>query len=56
MFIGKTDAESEAPIIWHMMQRADSLKKMLMLKRLKAGIEGDDIGQDSWMVSLTQWT
>ena len=25
-------------------------------ERLKAGGEGDDRGQDSWMASLTQWT
>ena len=25
-------------------------------ERLKAGGEGDDGGQDGWMVSLTQWT
>ena len=28
----------------HMMQRADSLEKILMLERLKAGGEGDDRG------------
>ena len=28
----------------HLMQRADSLKKTLMLKRLRAGGEGDDKG------------
>ena len=29
IFIGRTDAE--APILWHLMQRADSLGKTLML-------------------------
>ena len=29
MFIGRTDAE--APILWHLMQRANSLEKILML-------------------------
>ena len=29
MFIGRTDAE--APILWHLMQRANSLEKTLML-------------------------
>ena len=28
----------------HLMQRTDSLEKTLMLKRLKAGGEGDDRG------------
>ena len=40
----------------HLMQRTDSLEKMLMPERLKAGGEGDDRGWDGWMVSLTRWT
>ena len=40
----------------HLMQRADSLEKTLMLGRLRAGGEGDDRGLDGWMASLTQWT
>ena len=31
MVIGKTDAEAEAPILCHLMQRADSLEKTLVL-------------------------
>ena len=31
MFIGRTDVEAEAPIFGHLMQRADSLEKILML-------------------------
>ena len=31
MFIGRTDAEAETPILGHLMQRADSLEKTLML-------------------------
>ena len=40
----------------HLMQRADSLEKTLMLGRLRMGGEGGDKGQDGWMASLTQWT
>ena len=40
----------------HLMWKADSLEKTLMLERLKAGGEGDDRGWDGWMVSWTQWT
>ena len=40
----------------HLMPRADSLEKILMLKRLKVEGEGDDRGWDGWMASLTQWT
>ena len=40
----------------HLMRRADSLEKTLMLGRLKAGGEGADRGWDGWMASPTQWT
>ena len=40
----------------HMMQRADSFEKTLMLERLRAGGEGENRGWDSWMASPTQWT
>ena len=40
----------------HLMWRAESLEKTLMLKRLKAGGKGDYRGWDGWMASLTQWT
>ena len=36
MFFGGTDAEAETPILWHLMRRADSFEKTLML----GGIEG----------------
>ena len=40
----------------HLMQRADSFEKTLMLGEwLKAGGDGDDRGWDSWIASLTQW-
>ena len=57
IFIGKTDAEAEAPILW-----PPDVKKLIHWKRpwcwdiLKAGGEGDDRGQDGWMASLTRWT
>ena len=40
----------------HVMQRADSLKKTLLLGKIKSGEEGDNRGQDGWMASPTQWT
>ena len=40
----------------HLMWRADSFKKTLMLERLGAGGEGDDRGWDGWMASPIQWT
>ena len=40
----------------HLMRRADSLEKTLMLGRLRAGGKGDDRGWDGWMASPTWWT
>ena len=40
----------------HLMRRADSLEKTLMLVGLKVGGEGDNRGGDGWMASPTQWT
>ena len=39
----------------HMMRRADSLEKTLMLERLREGGEGEDRGWDGWVASLIQW-
>ena len=36
IFIGKTDAEAEVPILsGHLMRRADSLEKILMLGKIE---------------------
>ena len=35
IFIRRTDAEAEAPILWPPMQRADSLAKTLMLGKIE---------------------
>ena len=40
----------------HLMRRADSFEKILMLWRLREEGEGDDRGWDGWMASPTQWT
>ena len=39
----------------HLIWRADSFEKTLMLGRLRAGGEGDDRGWYGWMASPTQW-
>ena len=44
VFIGRTDAEAETPILQLFMRRADSLEKTLMQGRLGAGGEGDNRG------------
>ena len=39
----------------HLMQRADSFEKTLVLGKMKA-LEEDNRGWDGWMASPTQWT
>ena len=55
VLIGRTDVEAETPIFGHLMWRANSFEKTLMLERLKAGGEGDDRRWYGWMASPTQW-
>ena len=56
MFIGRTDAKAEIPILW-----LPHAKSWLIGKDPDAGRdwgvggEGDDRGWDGWMASLTQW-
>ena len=33
-FFGRNDAKAETPVLWHLMQRVDSLEKTLMLGRI----------------------
>ena len=35
MFIGRTDAEAEAPILCHLIRRTDLLEKTLMLGKIE---------------------
>ena len=48
MFIGRIDVEAETPILWALMQRADSLEKTLMLGKIggrrRRGQEDEMIG------------
>ena len=37
IFVGRTDAEAETPVFGHLMQRADSLQKTLMLGKIEGG-------------------
>ena len=57
IFIGRTDAEAEAPIFWSPDAKNWLIGKDLVCwERLKAGGEGDDRGRDGWMASRTWWT
>ena len=55
IFIGRTDAKAETPILWP-SDELTHLKRPWCWERLKAGGEGDHKGWDSWMASPTQWT
>ena len=44
VFIGRTDAESETPVLWPPHVKIDSLEKALMLGGIGGGGEGDDRG------------
>ena len=57
MFIGRTDAEAEAPntlATW--CKELTHWKRPWSWERLKAGREGNDGGWDSWTASPIRWT
>ena len=55
IFIRRTDAEAELQYFGHLMRRADSLEKTLMLVRLGRRRRGQQ-GWDDWVASSVQWT
>ena len=55
IFIGRTDAEAETPIVCYLMQRIDSFDKALMLGKIEGRRRWGDRGWDGWMASLTRW-
>ena len=56
IFIGRTDAEAEAPILWPPDEEPTHWKRPWCWERLRTGREGDNREWDSWMASPTQWT
>ena len=57
IFIGRTDAEAEAPILWPPDEKCQLIRKDPDAGRVWGqGKERDDRGWDGWMASLTQWT
>ena len=56
IFIGRTDAEIEPPILWPPDVKSRHWKRSWFWARLKAGGEGEDRGWDGWMESPTRWT
>ena len=55
IFIGRTDAEAETPILWPPDAKNWLIGKDPYLGKIEGG-EGDDRGWDGWMASPTQWT
>ena len=54
IFIGRTDTEAGAPILWPPDAKSWLIRKDpdIIWQRFKAGGEGDERGQDCWMASL----
>ena len=52
MFIGKTDAEAEAPLLGHLMRSTDSLEKTLMLGKID-GRRSSGQQRMRWLDSIT---
>ena len=49
IFIGRTDAKDEAPILCHLMQRTDSSEKTLMLGKIEGGRRRE------WQDEMVEW-
>ena len=55
IFIGRTDAEAEAPILCHLMRRTNLLEKTLMLGKIEREVGSKRSGQQRmrWLESIT---
>ena len=56
IFIGKTDAEAETPILWPPDVKSWLTRKDPDAGKDRAEGEGGDKEWDGWMASPTQWT
>ena len=57
IFIGRTDAKAETPILWPPDAKNGLIwKDSWCWERLKAGGEGDDRRWFGWILSLMRWT
>ena len=55
VFIGRTDAEAETPVLWPPHAKSWLIGKDWCWEGLGAGGEGDDRRWDGWMASLARW-
>ena len=51
VFIGRTDVEAEAPVLGHLMRRADSFEKTLMLGKIEGRRRGGQ--RMRWLDGIT---
>ena len=57
VFIGRTDAEAETPILWPLDTKSQLIgKESDAGKDWKREEKGNDRGWDGWIASLTEWT
>ena len=56
IFIGKTDTEAVALILWPPDSKRTHWKRPRCWERLREGREGDNIKWNGWMASSAQWT
>ena len=55
IFIGRTNAEAEAPTFGHWCEELTHWKRPWCWERFKAGRKEDNRGWDGWMASPTWW-
>ena len=56
IFFGRTDVETETPVLWPPDAKSQLIWKALMLGKIEGGRRRDDRGWGGLMASLTQWT
>ena len=56
IFIGRTDAEAETPILWPPHVKSWLIRKDPDATKIEGRGDGDDRRWDAWMASPTQWT
>ena len=55
IFVGRTNAEAEAPTLWLLDARSQLLEKTLLLEKIEGRRRRGNRGWDDCMASLTQW-
>ena len=56
IFIGRTNAQAEVPILWPLDEKSLLVEKTVMLGKIEGGRRRRKRERDGWTVSPTQWT